>query len=123
MDKTDLEDLRHAVVQAWNTADVAEDALSADAILEALTKRVASLIRHDIDRLFAALYLIDVSEDRFDKANILSTGEAGAGALARAILDREIEKMESRKKYRREQSVDAPFRVEPDTDNAEDGDG
>ena len=123
MDKTDLEDLRHSVVQAWNTAGVAEDALSEDAILEALTKRVASLIRYDIDRLFTALYLIDVSEERFDKASILSKGEASACELARAILDREIEKMESRKKYRREQSVDAPFRVEPDAGDAEDGCG
>jgi len=123
MDKTDLEDLRHSVVQAWNTAGVAEDALSEDAILEALTKRVASLIRYDIDRLFTALYLIDVSEERFDKASILSKGEASACELARAILDREIEKMESRKKYRREQSVDAPFRGEPDADDAADGDG
>lgn len=119
MDKTDLEDLQHAVVQSWNTARAVEGPISEDAILKALATRVAFLIRHDIDRLFAALYLIDVSEERFEKAKILSTGMEGARALARAILDREIEKMESRKRYRREGSVDAPFRVEP---NANSGD-
>ena len=119
MNRTDLEDLHHAVVQAWNTAWVQAGALSEEAILEALARRVAFLIRHDIDRLFAALYLIDVSEERFDRANIISTGMEGAQALARTIFDREIEKMESRKKYRRERSVDAPFRVEPNANSVD----
>lgn len=123
MDKTDLEDLQHEVVQTWNTTVVQAGELSEDAILETLAKRVAFLIRHDIDRLFAALYLIDVGEERFERANILSKGEEGARTLARAILDREIEKMKSRKQYRRERSVDAPFRVKPNAGDAGDGEG
>ncbi len=106
MDKQNLDDLRHALVQSWNVQLGHEP--DGDALLDSLTHRVAFLMKHDYEGLLNGLYLLDISEQKFSYAVEMSNNADKARALAELILDREIEKMESRRHYKRQGSVDVP---------------
>lgn len=99
MDEADTDDLRTALVQGWNVTE-------ADDIVESLRRRVAFLLKHDRPRLISSLYLLDVSESKAQEALACVLPDESAAKLADCILEREIQKVETRKKYRRERSED-----------------
>lgn len=68
-------------------------------LLEVLTERVSYLMMHRNQKLMSSLYVLDVSERRYNDAMAAGTHAARAAALARAILERETEKIASRRKY------------------------
>ena len=111
MEHDDLTRLRHALTQTWNFAPVPSQDLTEAELTDLLQRKVEFLLKHDYQRLLSGLYILDITETKLTEANARkSTGET-ARLLAEAILEREIEKMESRKKYRREGSLDVPFEV------------
>lgn len=64
-----------------------------------LTKQVNYLLDHDLNRLLNALYRIDISEDKTKKLLQSSNqGEIGRN-LARAIIEREKQKVITRQRY------------------------
>ncbi len=111
MERDDLTRLRHALTQTWNFAPAPSQSLTEAEIVDLLQRKVEFLLKHDYQRLLSSLYILDIAETKLAEANARkSTGET-ARRLAEAILEREIEKMESRKRYRREGSLDVPFEV------------
>jgi hypothetical protein len=102
VENTDLVRVRDAVAQGWDLpaapGGVPE---SRAAILEALAQRVRHLLDHDFNRLLSAMYLLDVSEERFRNALAHGDRDTASATLAEIILEREIEKMESRERFSR----------------------
>lgn len=75
-----------------------------------LIKRIDELIRGDFDKLKWILYRIDVSEKKLTEA--LKNAEADAATImADMIIQRQIEKAESRKKFGDAQNQEWDFDV------------
>ena len=69
-------------------------------ILEALTSAVMYLLLHDMEKLLNILYRIDVNEPKVKAAFAQTNPKLIAPTLAQLILDRELQKAESRRKYK-----------------------
>ena len=76
----------------------AESILDEKALLELFTKRVEEMMRSDLDLLLSSLYRLDVEEHKIQKA-LKSSSVPAAEGIAQLIIDRQKEKMETRKKY------------------------
>ena len=96
------EDIRPALAKRWGLAPEVSDAN----LISELAHRVAWLMKHDYQRLLNAVYLLDIPERRFNEASSLPTNEATARSLAELIIQRERQKLESRRRYRRDRSTD-----------------
>lgn len=90
------------IAQFWALPSDAADLTSE------LEARIAWLLKHDYERLLNAVYLLDLPERAFREAMALASNEATARRLAELILVREREKFESRRRYRRNRSMDVP---------------
>ena len=77
---------------------IPEASLSEDAILEKLTRIIAYLLEKDFSRLLQVLYRIDVAEERLKAALAAEAGEP-AQVIACMIFEREMQKVETRRKY------------------------
>ena len=71
------------------------DYVDLEALLE---KSITHLIDSDFERLLQVLYRIDIDELKVKKA--FANPDSVANNLAKLILAREIQKIETRKKYR-----------------------
>ena len=68
-------------------------------LLEQLTLHIRSLLDQDMPRLLQALYRIDVAESKVNAILSLAKPELIAPSLAQLIIDREYQKVETRKRY------------------------
>ena len=114
MEPTDLQDVHRALVQQWDIWPLEEKRIAWDAILDELGRRVDFLLKHDFDRLMSCMYTIDVSEKRFSEALDLPEKDKPARAIAQLILEREVEKMKSRKRYARTEATHSGIPIEYD---------
>lgn len=72
-------------------------------VRRALAERVLHMMLHQPDRLMAALYVLDIPETAFrDAMHQGATPAEQADRLAGIILEREIRRMQTRLRYRRE---------------------
>lgn len=72
-------------------------------IRKLLTTQIAWLLDYQFERLLQAMYRIDIAEQDF---RAVLTGEAPvAAALAELVLQREIQKIETREKYSKGKAV------------------
>lgn len=62
-----------------------------------LTGEIALLMDQDFERLMQVLYRIDVSEE---KTKLAFAASNPANELAKLIIERELQKVETRKKYK-----------------------
>src|SRR5688500_13605125 len=76
----------------------AESILDENALLELFTKRVEEMMREDLGLLLSSLYRLDVEEDKIQIALKSSTIPAAQG-IASLIIERQKEKINTRKKY------------------------
>jgi len=96
-----LADTRDALVERWQVhSDAGSDW---DILLEALAERILGLLRDNPDRLLSALYVLDISERVYREAMGAPTMPDKAVTLAKAILDRETQKIATRRKYAAQQ--------------------
>ena len=72
--------------------------LDEKALLELFTKRVEEMMRTDLGLLLSSLYRLDVEEHKIQKALRSSTVPAAIG-IASLIIERQKEKIATRKKY------------------------
>lgn len=72
--------------------------LSYDSLLNRLAQIVDHLISKDFNRLLNALYRIDISEEKL-KSVLAQMPENTSLVIAQMILDRELQKVTSRKKH------------------------
>lgn len=68
-------------------------------LLEALAERILHLLRNNQQKLMSALYILDIPERRYTDAMKMDSMDERARGLAVAILERETEKIVSRKRY------------------------
>lgn len=104
MEPNDLEPIRHALVQGWNLRP-GEGPDTEHALLDALTRRVEFLLRHDLDRLMTGLYVLDIPESRFRESLAQTDTSSASRTLATAIIAREREKAATRERFRRKPST------------------
>jgi hypothetical protein len=95
-----LVDLGNALSKNWQVAVTGNsDHSPYDELLEALTRRIRYLLEHNLDRLMTALYILDVPEQRFREAMAEKTIDKSAHDLARIVIEREMQRVETRRKY------------------------
>ena len=91
------EDLKHALVEGWALSD--EVRPSMHELLAALAMRVSQLLDKDPNKLSTAMYTLDIDELRFQDAMHLPGMDLKSTAVAELILERELQKIESRRRY------------------------
>lgn len=75
-----------------------ESVLDENALLELFTKRVEEMMRDDLGLLLSSLYRLDVEEDKIQIA-LKSSSVPAAEGIASLIIERQKEKINTRKKY------------------------
>jgi len=75
-----------------------EDILNEPALLEMFTQRVEELIRDDLGLLLSSLYRLDVEEYKIQRV-LNSPDIPTARGIAQLIIDRQKEKIKTRKEY------------------------
>lgn len=73
--------------------------LSFEELRSFLTTHINHLINHDFEKLVFYLYRIDVDEARMRALLAHKEGENAAGLIADLIIERQLQKIESRKKF------------------------
>jgi len=112
MEKHDLLDIHQALVQQWGIWPVGEKRIAWDALVQELGRRVEFLLKHDFERLMSCMYMVDISEQRFSEAIKLPEEDKPARVIAELILEREVQKMESRKRYTHTEFAKLTIRIE-----------
>lgn len=74
------------------------ETLDEKALLELFTRRVEELMRSDLGLLLSSLYRLDVEEHKIQKA-LRSPDVPAAEGIASLIIERQKEKIATRKKY------------------------
>ena len=72
--------------------------ISGDELKEKLAVHINDLINYDFQKLVFLLYRIDVDETKMRKLLAQKDGENAAGLIAGLIIERQLQKIESRKK-------------------------
>lgn len=101
MEKQDLVSGSALIIKDFHLdADALVDVsnLTYNSLLDRLTQIVDHLISKDFNRLLNALYRIDVSEVKL-KSVLAKRPENTPTVIAQMILDRELQKVASRKKH------------------------
>jgi hypothetical protein len=72
-----------------------------------LAEKVNALIEGNFDQLLQLLYRIDINEQRLRRLLVENEGEDAGKIIARLIVQRQWEKIESRRKYRQDTDAGA----------------
>lgn len=75
-----------------------ESILDEEAVLDLFTRRVEELIRDDMGLLLSSLYRLDVEEHKIQRA-LRSAEVPPARGIAQLILDRQKERLRTRREY------------------------
>lgn len=81
-------------------------ALSFDMMRSALTDHINHLINTDFEKLVFLLYRIDVDETKMRKLLEQRPGEDSAGLIADLIIERQLQKIRSRRSSQRDNNID-----------------
>ncbi len=76
------------------------ESLSGDELSKRLKVFILDLLQHDFHRLCNLIYRHDVAESKFNQALSNSDIEVQAAAIAQLVIEREMQKIASRKAYR-----------------------
>ena len=89
---------RNEIAERWGLSQT-NQSLSESDLFEALSRRIEELMNRDFRKFLHSLYRLDIDEEKV--ANILGTtkGESQYHALASAVLKRELQKAETRKRF------------------------
>ena len=75
--------------------------VSQQELREQLVAHINHLINHDFEKLVFYLYRIDVDETKMRRLLEEREGEGAAGLIADLIIERQLQKIESRKRFRK----------------------
>ena len=92
-----LPDVLKFTNQDFNLEIPSAEVSSQDEFLKLLTKVIRHLLDKDFERLMNGLYRIDVDENKVKRA---LTTDNPAENIAQLIIERELQKVETRRKYR-----------------------
>jgi hypothetical protein len=71
-----------------------------DLLLKRLTLFINDLLQHNFEKLCALMYRHDVKENLFNDALTLANDEERAKAIARIVIEREMQKLKTREIFR-----------------------
>lgn len=77
----------------------AGNVLSFEEIHRVLTERIHELLEKNVEKLIFILYRIDVGQKRTDEIFNNPSKEEIASLLATAVIERQLEKVKTRRKY------------------------
>jgi hypothetical protein len=80
------------------------DFLDHDTMRKRLQLFVADLLANDFEQLCALMYRHDVNENAFNQALSFSTDEERTAGIAELVIQREMQKMESRMAYAKQKN-------------------
>jgi hypothetical protein len=80
------------------------DFLDHDEMRKRLQSFIADLLANDFEQLCALMYRHDVSESAFNQALSFSTDEERTAAIAELVIQREMQKMETRAAYAKQKN-------------------
>jgi len=105
MDSESLAHLKSELVRTWQIGPTQSqgELVEAAQLLGALKERIVDLLGHDMQTLVTAMYRLDISERKFEQAMSLSGFDRIAEALARTVLERELQRIRSRQSYEQQQ--------------------
>lgn len=99
MEEIKIGELEQAVVPLVEEDGAVARFDSKAALRQWLVEQITWLVDRDFERLLRILYLIDVSEQKVRRLIQDNEGEDAAGIIADLILERQVQKIISRKKY------------------------
>ena len=91
-------ELIHMINKQLDT-DIGED-IQMPELEQKLIAFINTLIQHDFQKLVFLLYKIDVDENKLKKILKEEVGTDSANIIARLIIEREIQKIKTRKQFR-----------------------
>lgn len=80
--------------------------VSAEELKEKLASHINYLLNHDFEKLVFYLYRIDVDENKLRQLLQARQGENAAGLIADLVIERQLQKTETRKQFGGGQSSD-----------------
>jgi hypothetical protein len=102
MKQEDIDGMARMLQKNWGLAvhDSADAVVNSWEILRiALTAQLKALLTNDFERLAQTMYRLDVFEAKFHAALLLPDVDARAAALADVVLERELLRLETWRKY------------------------
>ncbi|MFT4018768.1 MAG: hypothetical protein QM668_17525 [Agriterribacter sp.] len=81
------------------------DTLTKEKLKYIIAERVNDLIQHDFAQLTQLLYRIDINEARLKKLLNEAGEKDAAGIIAELIIERQVEKFESRKQFKQDNDI------------------
>jgi len=81
------------------------DHISLQELKEKLAVHLNHLINHDFEKLIYYLYRIDVNENKMRKMLEQKEGENAAGLITDLIIERQLQKIESRRKSANDETI------------------
>jgi len=78
--------------------------ISADELRRRLSVHINYLIEHDFQKLVSVLYRVDVNEKKLKQLLKENPGEDAGLIIADLIIERQLQKIKSRKEYRRDEN-------------------
>lgn len=83
-------------------------------MLARIQERVLFLLKNDFNHLVQSLYRLDIPEKAFNQAMEQKSEALVAEFLSRIIYQRELQKAESRRKYKATQNQTPPEDIDPE---------
>jgi len=98
----DIQDITGLVVSDFNLEEKRDSLISNDfdEFREKLQDLINYLLDNDFERLLNAMYRLDINEEKFRKALANQLSENIACDIAELVIDREMQKVLTRRKYR-----------------------
>ncbi len=87
-------------ISGINSIISSENLDTLEQLKEYLTKKISELIDNNFDKLINTLYRIDVDEDKLQLAFVDKNKSMLPEAIAGLIIERQLQKIEMRKKYK-----------------------
>ncbi len=84
----------------------ADGSLDDDVLFQQLTERIRHLLATRIDFFMSLMYRLDVSEDKIRQALAPGNPEPPDVALARLIINRQVQRAETKERYRQDPLTD-----------------
>jgi hypothetical protein len=75
------------------------DQIDDEELYKRVTLFIYELLQHEFEKLCSLMYRHDVNERLFDQALMLENDEERAKAIARLVIEREMQKAKTRKMY------------------------
>lgn len=92
--------VENSLIQILNTElDTNFPGMSEEQLLEKISFFIDNLIRNDFQKLVAILYKVDVNENKLKQLLQQREGENAAKIIATLILERQIQKIQTRKTF------------------------